>query len=201
MMPEQATEPPDVLADFRRQGRLRAQAGHKLAQPGCSFLHQLRDIDPQRIILHLHRLIELEGLGIEMEAQPGEGLGVSIEELRRLAAHHAVERGHALLTIQQELHHAGGQRAITAMRRRLGFGGPNEQATHRTAKVERREQLADLVAVPDIAALELGQGHVAAVDVVEDGGDFHNSLVLPVSSSCIMPCLRAPTARQLIFLD
>lgn len=35
------------------------------------------------------------------------------------------------------------------------------------------EQTPHLVAVPNVAPLELRQGHVAAVDVAEDGGDFH----------------------------
>src|SRR5438874_2493665 len=75
------------------------------------------------------------------------------------------------------------------MHSRSGLGSPHEQAAHRAAQVERREQLTNLVAIPDIAALELGQGHVPTVDVVEDRGDLHLSRILPVSSSCIMPCL------------
>jgi hypothetical protein len=39
--------------------------------------------------------------------------------------------------------------------------------------VEGLEQTPHLLTVPDIAPLELRQGHVAAVDVVEDGGDLH----------------------------
>ena len=124
-----------------------------------------------------------------MEAQPGECLGVAIEELRRPSAHHAVERGHSLLAVEQQLHDAGRERTVAAMRRRLRFRGPDQQAAHRMAPVERIEQPADLVAVPDVAALELGQRHVPAVDVVEDGGDLHTRRVLPVSSSCIMRLL------------
>jgi len=41
------------------------------------------------------------------------------------------------------------------------------------AAVESLEQAAHLVAVPDVAALELRQRHVPAVDVVENGGDSH----------------------------
>ena len=65
--------------------------------------------------------------------------------------------------------------------------GPHEEAAHWTAQVERGEQLPNLIAVPDIAALELGQRHVPAVDVVEDGRDLHTSRILPVSSSCSIP--------------
>lgn len=38
-----------------------------------------------------------------------------------------------------------------------------------------------LVTIPDVPALELRQGHVPVVDVVEDGGDLH---LLPPSSVC-----------------
>ena len=41
------------------------------------------------------------------------------------------------------------------------------------ALVEGIKQPPHLVAIPDVAPLELGQGHVAAVDMVEDGGDLH----------------------------
>ena len=150
---------------------------------------QVGDIDPERIVLHLHRLVEGEDLLSEMEAEPGEGLGVAIEELRRLAAHHAIEGGHALLAIEQELHHASGQLAIAAMGGGLRLRGPDQQAADRMALVERIEQPAHLVAIPDVAPLELGQGHVAAVDVVEDGGDLHFRRILPVRSCCIIPCL------------
>lgn len=54
-----------------------------------------------------------------------------------------------------------------------GFGGPNQQTAERMALVERIKQPVHLVAIPDVAPLELRQGHVAAVDVVEDGGDLH----------------------------
>jgi hypothetical protein len=41
------------------------------------------------------------------------------------------------------------------------------------AFVEGIEQTPHLASIPDIAPLELRQGHIGAVDVVEDGGDFH----------------------------
>ncbi|MCU0990925.1 MAG: hypothetical protein MUE63_15490 [Xanthomonadales bacterium] len=122
-----------------------------------------------------------------MEVQAGEGLRVAIEEAWRLAADHAVERCHALLPVEQQLHDARRQRAFAAARGGLAFGGPNQQAAHRVA-VQRFEQPAHLVAVPRIAALELGQRHVPAVDVIQDRRDLHVSRILPVSSVCIMPC-------------
>ena len=73
----------------------------------------------------------------------------------------------------------------------LRLRGPHQEPANRMAAVERVEQTAHLVAVPDVAALELGQRHVPTVDVVENRGDLHINLVLPVRSSCIMPCLRS----------
>ena len=69
-MPEKPAEPPDVVADLRRKGGLAAQPSDELAEPGGALLHQLGDVDPERIVLHLHRLVEREGLGIEMERRP-----------------------------------------------------------------------------------------------------------------------------------
>lgn len=57
----------------------------------------------------------------------------------------------------------------------LRLRGPNQQATDGTELVKGVEQPAPLVGIPDVAPLELRQGHVAAVDVVEDGGDLHSN--------------------------
>src|SRR6266536_5019549 len=71
----------------------------------------------------------------------------------------------------------------------FGFSGPHQQTANRMTAIEGTEQAAHLIAVPDIAALKLGQSHMPAVDMVEDRGDFHMSRILPVSSSCIVPSL------------
>jgi hypothetical protein len=55
----------------------------------------------------------------------------------------------------------------------LRLRGPDQQTANGMALVKGIEQPAHLVAIPDVAPLELGQGHVTAVDVVEDGGDLH----------------------------
>ena len=68
----------------------------------------------------------------------------------------------------------------------LGLSGPNQQATDRMSPIQRIEQAADLIAVPNITALKLRQRHMATVDMVEDSGNFHTSRLLPVSSCCIM---------------
>ena len=67
--------------------------------------------------------------------------------------------------------------AITSMGGGLRLRGPHQQAADGMALVERIEQPTHLVAIPHVPPLELGQGHVAAVDVVEDGGDLHGSSI------------------------
>lgn len=57
----------------------------------------------------------------------------------------------------------------------LRFSSPHHQAADGTAIVEQIEQPAQWVTVPHVPPLELGQGHLAAVDVVKDGGDVHGS--------------------------
>ncbi len=56
---------------------------------------------------------------------------------------------------------------------RVDLGGPDEQCANRVLPVEALHEPTDLVAVPDVAALELGQREVLVVDVVECGRDLH----------------------------
>jgi hypothetical protein len=56
-----------------------------------------------------------------------------------------------VLTVEQPLHHPGGQRSIAAMRGGLGFRRLYQQPAHRMT-VERVEQSPDLIAVSNIAA-------------------------------------------------
>lgn len=51
----------------------------------------------------------------------------------------------------------------------FGFGCPNEQPADRMPPVEGIEEPFDLVAIPDVTSLKFGQGHVAAVDMIEYG--------------------------------
>ena len=60
----------------------------------------------------------------------------------------------------------------------LGFRRPDQKSSYRMTAIERIEEPAHLIATPDITALKLRQRHVAAVDVVEDGGDFHYVLII-----------------------
>ena len=84
----------------------------------------------------------------------------------------------------------------------LGAGLPDEQAADGVLAVQRLQQAADLVAVPDVAALELGQGHAAQVDLVQDRADlydgpsYHKPLFLHPSAITLVRRPRASaTAR------
>jgi hypothetical protein len=59
------------------------------------------------------------------------------------------------------------------MRGALGLCRPNEETTDRVTSIEGLEETTHLVSIPDIAALELRQRHMAAVDVAENGRDLH----------------------------
>jgi hypothetical protein len=65
----------------------------------------------------------------------------------------------------------------------LRLRGPDQQAADGMALVERIEQPAHLVAIPHVASLEFRQRYVGAVDVVEDGGDFHGNLIKQILES------------------
>jgi hypothetical protein len=132
-------------------------------------LHQLRDIDPQRIALHLLRLKEGERLHVEVKPEPSKRGRVAVEKLWWLPSHYTVERGDALLAVEQQLHNSGRQLAVAPMVGCPRLRGPNKQTAHWVPPIERAKQGAHLVAVPHIAALKLGQGHVPAVNMVEDG--------------------------------
>ena len=57
------------------------------------------------------------------------------------------------------------------------------------ALVEGIEQPSHVVAIPDVAPLDFGQGHVAAIDVVEDGGDLHGEMSLKEEGVPARDCL------------
>ena len=65
------------------------------------------------------------------------------------------------------------ERAITAMGGGLRLRSPDQQTADGMTLVEEIKQPAHLVAIQHVTPLELGQGHVTSVDVVEDGGDSH----------------------------
>ena len=54
------------------------------------------------------------------------------------------------------------------MGRRHGLGRPDEQTADGMPTVQRIEKSPDLIPISDIAALKLGQGHVTAIDMIEN---------------------------------
>ena len=102
---EQAAEPPDIVADLAAPVRA-ARSGGSTNAPSPAFpfcitrSHRSRADRPSSSPADRTR-----SLGFEMEPQTREGLCVAVEELRRLAPHDAIERRHALLAVEQQLHH------------------------------------------------------------------------------------------------
>ena len=80
--------------------------GESLCRRLGAIEHEVGHRDPERLVTHLRRCVELEGLAIEMEVETGERLRTLriFEELRRLATDDAVQTRHSLLTVEQELH-------------------------------------------------------------------------------------------------
>ena len=65
---EKPAQTPDVGSDVGSQRWLFREARDVLAEPRSALLHELGHVGPQRIALHLHRLVELEGLRLQMKA-------------------------------------------------------------------------------------------------------------------------------------
>ncbi len=58
----------------------------------------------------------------------------------------------------------------------VGRSDPDKEAANGVPLVQGLHQASHLVSIPDVAALELRQRHVAVVDEVEDLRDFHPAL-------------------------
>jgi hypothetical protein len=146
---------------------------------GGSTGEQGGDVDPERVVLHLDRAVELERLGLDVEPQVAERLRVALEEGGRRAADDAVQRGDALLAVQQQRTGAA-RRRRTTHRLARGVGLPHQQRADRVTLVQRAHQAAHLIAVPDVAALELGQEHRSGVNLIEDRAELgHAGTVSP----------------------
>src|SRR5207247_5931463 len=91
-------EPVDVGVEVRSHIRNGIEPLDELTH---AVLHEVAHADPQRVVLHLERRVELEGLILQVEVQARERPGVAVEEPRRLAANDAVERGDALLAVER----------------------------------------------------------------------------------------------------
>jgi hypothetical protein len=90
-----------------------------------------------------------------------------------------------LLAVEEQFDDARRERPVAAVGGRPRFRGPHEQTADGMATIEGIEQPAHLVTVPDVTPLELWERHVAAVDVVEDGGELHGQARLS-RRGCLM---------------
>ena len=79
------------VADFWQQLRLLAEGGDKATDSGRPLFHQGGNIDPQGIILHLDRLVKLEGLRFQIKTQTRKCLSITIKELGWLAPRNTVQ--------------------------------------------------------------------------------------------------------------
>src|SRR5262249_40096081 len=120
-----------------------------------SLSHQVGDVYPGRIVAHFERSVELKSLIFEIEAKASKRLRIAVEETRRATANDAVERGDTLLSIEEQIDTTRRDRAIAPCIGILGACLPDEEAANGMPLVERGHEAAHLVAVPDIAALEL----------------------------------------------
>jgi hypothetical protein len=68
----------------------------------------------------------------------------------------------------------------------LRLRSPVQQTADGMALVEGIKQPAHLVAIQHVTPLELGQGHVTSVDVVEDGGDFHGNFTKSIREPIVI---------------
>lgn len=66
-----------VLAQLRREFGLRGEASDESTQPRGALAHPSCDVDPERVIHHFHRLVELDALAVELEAQTRERLCIA----------------------------------------------------------------------------------------------------------------------------
>ena len=170
-------QPLHVRDDPRLGIRVRVQRPDVLLE---ALREQRGDIDPSRVIAHLGRRVELERLILDVEAQPGERLLVALEEGGRPSAGDAVEGRDPLLAIQDQHPEGGGCRGLAADQRAVRQGLPGEQAANRIPEVQGAHQPADLVAVPHVATLELGQQHASRIDLVKNSGQLGHDLSLAV---------------------
>ena len=140
-----------------------------------SFLHHFGNVNPQRIILHLHGHEKAELLISEVEIKPQEGLGIPVEKLRWFAANDTVNRRHPLLSVEKELYDAGRQVSLSTVRRAFRLRDPHQQRTDRMPTIKRLHHPANLLPVPYKSPLELRKRHIAGVYAVKDGRYFHGT--------------------------
>ena len=99
-----------------------------------SVREQRGDVDPPRIVAHLGRRVELERLVLNVEAQAGERLLVTLEERGRPAAGDPVQGRDPLLAVEDQHPEGRGRRGLAADHRTVSLGLPGEQAADRVAR-------------------------------------------------------------------
>src|SRR5262249_36771379 len=129
---------------------------------------QTGDVDPPRVTLHLGRRVELERLVFDVEMQAGEGLLVALEERWRLATGDPIQRGDPLLPVQYQHPDSRSPDHLPPPRCAIGLDLPDQQTANRIVTVEEPHEATDLVAVPDIAPLELRQQDAPKVDLKQN---------------------------------
>ena len=132
-------------------------------------LEQIGDRDPQRVVAHLHRPVELEGFTAHVEVQISKGALVTLEELGRSPPHHSIQRRRSLLAVQQQLDRSPRRSSAAAKGLRIGLGHPHQEPPYRVAAIQRVEEAPHILASPHIAALKLRQGELLMLDVANDG--------------------------------
>ena len=139
---------------------------------------QRRDVDPSRIVTHLGGSVELERLVLDVKAQAGKGLLVALEERGRAASGDPVQGCDPLLAVKNQHAKGRGRRRRAPDDRAVGLGLPGQQAAHWVSAIQRSHESADLITVPDVAALELRQQHAPRVDLIQNSRQFrHNRLL------------------------
>src|SRR5690606_8044836 len=86
-------------------------------------LHDPGDVDPEGVVAHLHRRVELERLIGQVEAQVRERRRIPIEEAGRTATDDAVERGDALLAVEEQVNRVAGWHGPVTTNHGLVDGG------------------------------------------------------------------------------
>ena len=100
------------------------------------LLHQVGDVYPEWVFAHEQRLVEAEFHVSEVEVEVGEGPRIAVEECGWRSPDDPVQRGDALLPVEQQPHDAWCKLPFTPVARTLGRRGPDEQAADRVAVVQ-----------------------------------------------------------------
>lgn len=98
----------------------------------------------------------------------GQRSGIPFKKLRRLAVDHPIKGCDPLLPIQNQADISGRQGTVSAGNLRICRGVPNQQAAYRISAVQRVHQLANLIPIPDIAALKDWKRIASQIDLAEN---------------------------------